>query len=82
MKTDGQRQLAEIAKHRDGGQTEIAKNIGVTPSCVSLWCSGRTRPDPVQRAKLRKHLAIAETDWLTTKERAEIAGTVPEKGAA
>ena len=37
--------LAELMKVKNIGQTELAKKVGVVPSAISLWINNKREPD-------------------------------------
>ena len=52
-------------------QTALARALGVTPSNVSRWIAGLSRPDVGLREAVRLATGIASDDWMTDEERAE-----------
>lgn len=51
-------------------QAALAQVLGLNQSSVSLWVSGRSRPEPPMRKALELVTGIPEDDWLTLEERA------------
>ncbi len=60
-----------LAKIRSGewSQTSIGKALDRAQSSVSLWCSGRARPESPMREALELLLGIPRTAWDTADER-------------
>jgi hypothetical protein len=44
-------------------QTELAAELEVTQSCVSLWASGWRRPSSARRTLLEERLGIPRGAW-------------------
>lgn len=64
--------LAAWLGHGEGRtQTALARALGITPSNVSRWIAGLSRPDSGLREAVRLATGIAPADWLTDSERAE-----------
>lgn len=64
--------LAAWLGHGEGRtQTALARALGVTPSNVSRWIAGLSRPDVGLREAVRLATGIASDDWMTDEERAE-----------
>lgn len=45
--------LARLIALEEGDQNALAKRIGVAPSTISRWLTGRNRPQPLMEARLR-----------------------------
>jgi transcriptional regulator with XRE-family HTH domain len=58
-RSQGAYQLATLGLTKQ----HIAAKVGVSPSQVTRWCSGETRPDEKQRALLEQHFGIPATSW-------------------
>lgn len=60
-RTDGRRAL--LAAVATTSQADVAASVGVHPSCVSLWCSGRARPGRAMRRALLIAYGIRPEAW-------------------
>jgi len=81
--TEGRRLLIEcLAPPSRHTQSSIAAALEIGQSSVSLWASGRSRPDTHHRTALRILLSIPEDAWLTPAEKATIARAESAASAA
>ncbi|MEP7124703.1 MAG: hypothetical protein ABJE95_27490 [Byssovorax sp.] len=71
LDTEGRRLLNERLQNTT--QIELAKSLEVHQSNVSLWSTGRTRPEPHHREALLVVLGIPTIAWLTPEELEVIA---------
>jgi transcriptional regulator with XRE-family HTH domain len=53
-------------------QSKLARELGIRQSSVSLWCSGRSRPDAHLREALEVIASIPRGAWETDEERAVV----------
>ena len=71
IETPGRASLAQWLTEGEGrSQVLLAGWLGINSSSVSLWVSGRSRPDPHFRRALALLLGIAEDAWFTAEELA------------
>ena len=69
--THGRSLLAQWLEHGQGrSQVLLASWLELNSSSVSLWVSGRSRPEPPMRRALEMLLGIPEDAWLTAEELA------------
>lgn len=59
--TPGRRALLSLLQTTT--QAAVAALVGVDPSCVSYWSSGRSRPGPRARRILSEAYGIAPDSW-------------------
>jgi len=55
--------IFSMAKEKKVSQKELAQNIGVSPSVLSDWRSGRLKPSAEAISKLAKYFGVT-TDYL------------------
>lgn len=64
--------LASWLDQKEGRtQSALARALGVTPSNISRWIAGLSRPDVGLREAVRLATGIAPGDWVTDAERTE-----------
>lgn len=61
---------ARLLSEKLMSQTDLAKELDVTPQAVSAWINGRTTPTPDRMAKLEELLGIPMRAW-TEEDAAE-----------
>ena len=44
-------------------QKQLADELGVTQQAVSLWLSGRSKPDTNRRERIEELTGVPVTDW-------------------
>lgn len=73
VRTVDTRARALLCLFLDAGrsQSSLARVLGITPSNVNRWRSGKSRPDVGLREAVRLATGIASDDWMTDEERAE-----------
>lgn len=73
--TQGRALLSQWLETGEGrSQVLLASWLKINSSSVSLWVSGRSRPDPAMRRALCMLLGIAEDAWFTAEELAFLEG--------
>jgi transcriptional regulator with XRE-family HTH domain len=72
MQTKGQVALAQKVEEFEGGQSGIARAVGLDPSSISQIARGVSRPKPLHRKAFEIVLGIPEDDWLTEEEIATL----------
>lgn len=57
-------------------QKQLAEELGVTQQAVSLWLSGRSKPDANRRERIAKITGVPVTDWDEAEESgAQLTGS-------
>lgn len=51
-------------------QTELARNLGLKPNTISMYCSGNSRPDMDTLLEIASYFGVS-TDYLITGEKPE-----------
>lgn len=73
MLSRGSTQLAEALRPKVMSQTELAKQLGVSPQAVSGWVVGRAKPTAELMVRIEDLLGIPMRSW--TEEELERSGT-------
>ncbi|MHA1573539.1 MAG: helix-turn-helix domain-containing protein [Alphaproteobacteria bacterium] len=68
-RTTARAQLAREMAARGLRQADLAEQLAVTQTSVSLWLRGLSRPKPHLRMALERLLKIPTRGWLTVAER-------------
>lgn len=55
-------------EHCGKKKTEIARALGVDPSCISQYCSGRAQPTLASLSKLCSFIGVSADDILEVKK--------------
>lgn len=72
MRTRGEIQLAEALRPKVMSQSDLAKELGVSPQAVSGWVVGRAKPTPELMARIEDLFGIPMRAW--TEEVDDDAG--------
>jgi transcriptional regulator with XRE-family HTH domain len=72
LKTEGRLLLKALVEVDGVGQSDVARALKIRPSNVSLWCSGRSRPEHHLREALELRYKIPRESWMTANERAVV----------
>lgn len=65
-------------KTRCWSRSDLARRLGIDPSAVSRWVSGKSSPDAHHRLAIERLFGIPQNDWLTAEERELIERAVAD----
>ena len=68
MRTRGEIQLGEALRPKVMSQSDLAKELGVSPQAVSGWVIGRAKPTPDLMARIEDLLGIPMRAWTETED--------------
>jgi transcriptional regulator with XRE-family HTH domain len=75
MRSVGAVRLEQSAAPKVMSQSQLARELGVSPQAVSGWVTGRAKPTPELMARLEDLLGIPMRSWTEPAEE-------PENGSA
>ncbi len=73
-RTDGLAALRRWLDSTSTTQSELARRLGIRQPSVAAWLARDARPDALRREQLETVAGIPRAAWLTTDERAILAG--------
>lgn len=79
LQTVGRALLVAYLEKDGNSQGKLADALGLVQSSVSLWASGKARPEPPIRTLLVLHAGIPVDAWLTDDERKHVESHRPKR---